>query len=122
MGRVFVVQEPLKRVGDSVKPRIDYDTLTPYGEIKFLFEWSELKDDDVLENTAALIWKLRASLHNFTDEDYIVCLGNPALIGMAVTVAAECNNGSVNILDWIRERRRYRVVTMDLHCQPERVA
>lgn len=118
MGRVFVVQEPLKRVGDQTVPRINYNTLTPYGEIKFLFTWGELRDDDRLENPAALIWKLRASLHNFRDDDYIVCLGNPALIGMAITVAAECNNGFVRILDWIRDDRRYRVVDMDLHCQP----
>jgi hypothetical protein len=118
MPRVFVVQEPLKKTNGIVVPRINYQTLTPYGEVRFLFQWGELKDDDALENTAPLIWKLRAALHSFSDEDYIVPLGNPALIAMAVAIAAECNNGTVNILDWIRDESRYRVVTMDLHCQP----
>jgi hypothetical protein len=65
-----------------------------------------------------LIWKLRAKLHSFTDRDYVVCLGNPALIGMSVAVAAECNNGRVKILDWLRDDARYRIVDMDLNCQP----
>lgn len=118
MSRVFVVQEPLKRVGRSVIPRIDYSTLTPYGEVRFLFSWGELRDEDVLDNPAQLIWKLRAALHSFDDDDYLVCLGNPALIGMAVTIAAERNDGYVRILDWIRDEGRYRVVEMDLDCQP----
>jgi hypothetical protein len=118
MPNVYVVQEPLRREGGIVVPRINYNTLTPYGEVRFLFQWGDFKDDDVLENTAPIIWRLRAALHSFGDDDFIVPLGNPAVIAMAVAVAAECNNGSVKILDWIRDETRYRVVTMDLNCQP----
>jgi hypothetical protein len=118
MARVFVVQEPLKKEHGVVVPRINYRTLTPYGDLVFLFQWGELQDDDALENTAPLIWKLRAALKDFRDDDYLVPLGNPALIGMAIAIASECNDGLVNILDWIRDERRYRLITMDLNCQP----
>jgi len=121
MTRVILVQEPLRSVGRGrVVPRIDYSTLEPYGKIEFLFSWGQLKEDDALENTTELIWRLRAKLHNFSDRDFLVCLGNPALIGMAVAIAAECNNGRVHILDWLRDHGRYRVVDMDLNCQPVR--
>jgi hypothetical protein len=64
------------------------------------------------------VWHLRSKLHDFGDGDYIVPLGNPAVIGMAIAVAAECNDGFVKILDWIRDESRYRLVEMDLNCQP----
>lgn len=116
--RVFLVQEPLRMLGGVPVPRINYGTLKPYGDVKFLFQWGEVKDDDAMDNTAPLIWKLRASLHDFNDFDYIVPLGNPALIGMAIAVAAECNDGRVQILDWMRDAAQYRTVNVDLNCQP----
>jgi hypothetical protein len=120
MGRVFIVQEPLKKDPASglVVPRINYGTLRPYGDIQFLFQWGDFKDDDALDNAAPIVWQLRAKLHDFRDDDYIVPLGNPAVIGMAVAIAAECNNGFVRILDWIRDESRYRLIEMDLNCQP----
>jgi hypothetical protein len=117
--RVFLVQEPLRMQGGIAVPRINYNTLKPYGEVHFLFQWGEVKDDDAMENTAPLIWKLRAKLHDFTNDDYIVPLGNPALIGMAIAIAAECNDGQVRILDWLRDSSCYRTVDVDLHCQPQ---
>lgn len=118
MPRVVLVQEPLRRAGNQFIPRIDYNTLTPYGEMEFLFSFGELPDDKALTNPSEYIWRLRAKLHNFTDRDFLVCLGNPALIGMAVAVAAECNHGRAKILDWMREQGCYRIVEMDLNCQP----
>jgi hypothetical protein len=114
--RVFIVQEPLKRFPDGVRPRIDYNTLTPYGELQFIFAWRELKDND-LSNTAPLMRKLRQALRDFHDHDALVCLGNPALCAMALAVALECNDGYATVLDWIREEGRYREVEIDLHAQ-----
>jgi hypothetical protein len=114
--RVFIVQEPLKRFPDGVRPRIDYETLTPYGDLQFIFSWRELKDDD-LSNTGPLMAKLRKALCNFRDEDYLVCLGNPALCAMALAVALECNDGYATVLDWIRNEGRYREVEIDLYTE-----
>jgi hypothetical protein len=77
--RVFIVQEPLKRFpGGIVKERINYDTLRPYGELKFIFGWTELKPRDY-EDTTRMVAKLRQELATFTDDDALVCLGNPLL-------------------------------------------
>lgn len=112
--RVFIVQEPLKRFPGGVKPRIDYKTLEPYGELTFIFNWGELKDDD-LSDTRPLVAKLRHALHDFNDHDWLVCLGNPALCSMAMAIALECNNGYAGLLDWIRDEGRYRQVEIDLN-------
>jgi hypothetical protein len=114
VSNVYLVQEPLKRDPDvTIVPKINYRTLKPYGDVRFLFQWDELKDDDTL-NPHAMLERLRDLLCDFTDDDYIVPIGNPALIGMAVLIAAECNDGRVRMLDWIKAERRYRIVDVDL--------
>ncbi len=115
MPRVYVVQEPLKRdERGEVVPRINYANFRPYGQHEFLFEWGELKDSDPLDDTSPYLDKLRDRLADFQDEDFLVLMGNPALCAMAVAIAAEMNDGIVNLLDWIRNERRYRIVHMDL--------
>lgn len=119
--RVFVVQEPLKMEAGVPVPRINLGTLKPYGEVVFLFQWSDFKEDDAFEDPDAIVRELREKLEDYTDEDYIVPLGNPAMIGLAIAVAADCNHGKVRVLDWMRERGRYRLIHMDLDC-PEKAS
>ena len=115
MSKVFLVQEPLKRdERGEVVPRINYNTLRPYGDVEFLFEWGELKDADVLTDTDRYLDTLRDKLAEFCDDDYLVLMGNPALCSMAMAIAAEMNDGVVNMLDWLRNERRYRIVHVDL--------
>jgi hypothetical protein len=61
---------------------------------------------------------LRDKLACFCDQDFLVPVGNPALIGMATLVAADMNEGRVRMLDWIRDGRRYREVTIDMNWEP----
>lgn len=115
MSTAYIVQEPLKRdaASGALVPRINYRTLKPYGELRILFQWDELKDGDQ-PDARALCERLRDLLCNFSDKDYIVPLGNPALIALAVMIAAECNDGKVRMLDWIKEEKRYRIIPVDL--------
>lgn len=115
MPNVYVVQEPL-RIGEGgvPVPRINYGTLTPYGTVKFLFSWGEITDDTRLDFEAmrAYMARAREALKDFSDDDYLVPMGHPALIAIATLAAADVN-GRLNILDWSRERRAYRVVQLD---------
>jgi hypothetical protein len=115
--RVYIVQEPLRRTPNGVIPRIDYSTLTPFGKLEFLFTWGEIKDEDALLNTSRFVEQLRDRLDDFDDDDYLVCLGNPVLVGLAIAVAAECNNGRVRVLDWMRNSGKYRMVQVDLDAE-----
>jgi hypothetical protein len=118
MSRVFVVQEPLKMEAGVPVPRINLGTLKPYGDVEFLFQWSDFKEDDAFEDTDAIVRQLREKLHDFCDDDYIVPLGNPAMIGLAIAVASDCNDGRARVLDWMRERGRYRLINIDIDCAP----
>lgn len=120
-GRVFIVQEPLHRVAGDIVPRIDYATLTPYGELVFLFRWGVLKDGD-LSDTRPFLAKLREKLKDFSDADHLVCLGNPALCAMAVAVALEQNDGYVCLLDWMRNESRYRQIELEMNDGAAKVA
>lgn len=119
MSVVYVVQEPMKMEGGQVVPRINLNHLKRYGRIVFLFGWSDVAVDDALNNANDMVRGLRRDLKSFGDDDYIVPLGNPALIGMATAIAAECNDGRVRILDWMRDERRYREVQVDLQCDAQ---
>jgi hypothetical protein len=101
-------------VNGAAVPRIGYHTITPYGNIQFLFTWSEIKNDSSFADTERYLVRMYDTMHDFSDSDYLVPLGNPALTAMAVLVASEVNQGRVKLLDWIRDERRYRVVQIDL--------
>lgn len=122
MSIVYVVQEPLHRVGREVEWRIPRRDLEAFGTIVCLCKWGELRDDgdgDFSPSRSAELWhKIRVKLRTFGDADYIVPLGNPALIAMATLIAADVNGGRVSMLDWVRDASAYRIIPIDAHCQP----
>lgn len=58
--------------------------------------------------------KITAYMHTFTDRDYILCVGNPTVIGIVCAMAAEMNNGCFNLLQWDRIMRTYFVMRVEL--------
>ena len=116
MNKVYLVQEPLKRDGrGQVVSRFDLSKLEPYGQLVHLCSWGELRDGFDCER---LMEKLRDKLQDYNDRDWIVPVGNPALIAMATIVAADINEGRVQLLDWIRNDNCYREVKIDMRWHP----
>jgi hypothetical protein len=116
MSIVYIVQEPLRRDPESgvLVPRINYGTITPFGTPRFIFSWGEITDNMELDDLTMqrFIDRARDALRDFSDDDYLVPMGHPALIA-AATVAAADRNERIRMLDWSRERRGYRVASMD---------
>jgi hypothetical protein len=101
---VYVVQNTHfkdKRDG-RVKPKFDFGPATQFGPIEFLLELDASPFDLPPVQKA-----LHAKLRNFTKRDYLLCVGSPVLIGLAVAIAAEYNNGNVGMLQWSGEKRQY---------------
>jgi len=65
-------------------------------------------------NPGPLIDEMYVKLEKFCDDDYIICIGNPILISMAVTIASDINDGRVNLLQWHGHRQEYVCVNMDM--------
>ena len=104
---VYVVQEPLKRDGTPV---FDISPALEYGPIKVL-----LSHGPVSLSPQPMVANLRAELQHFSDDDYLVAIGDPTAIGIATSIAAEMNRGRVAMLKWDRNLSRYVEVRFNVY-------
>lgn len=70
--------------------------------------------DNLFLSTQPVIRKLRRELRNFNDNDYLLLIGDPNIIGVACAVAASINRGRFKTLKWDREQRRYYPAECDV--------
>lgn len=80
-----------------------------FGELKYLLSPTAAPWDTV--NILKEMW---GQLQHYKDGDYLLLIGNPLLIGLAVALATEANNGEVTVLQWSGERRSYIPIKADL--------
>ena len=106
---VYVIQEiPGTREG---RPKINIMGAAEYGIFKFLLP--ELSQ--IIFSPGPLIFKLREGLKNYTIEDYLLLTGDPAIIGVACSLASDITNGKYNVLKWDKQERRYYPITINLY-------
>ena len=106
---VYVIQEiPGTTEGN---PRINIMGASKYGEFKFLLP--ELSQ--IIFSPGPLIYKLRALLKNFKEEDYLLLTGDPAIIGVACSIVSDMTNGKYNLLKWDKQERKYYPIKINLY-------
>lgn len=98
-GVVYITQET----------HLDVSPAAHYGTLAFLAS----RRFNIMD-PRTLVEDLRQKLVNYSDEDYLLCVGNPSVIGVACSVAAEVNNGRYNLLVWDRIDRIYYAIRVDL--------
>ena len=110
-GRVFIVQETLRRVYSSADDQhgelqrvLDLTPAAVYGELVVIF-----KNGKAALTPEPSIVKLRQALKDYGPDDYLLPVGSPTLIGWATAIAADSNRGQVKMLVWDREAREYVV-------------
>ena len=59
--------------------------------------------------------QLMCDLAKFTDEDYLLLIGDPVAIGIAVAVASHWNQGRVKMLKWDRQEKAYFPISINLY-------
>lgn len=101
MKRVFVTQR---------RSALDLDHLRSYGEPIFLTP----DRFQVYESVAAPTEEFQQNMSTFCDDDFILLIGDPVLIGLATMVASNINNGRVALLKWDRIAESYHVIRLDL--------
>lgn len=110
---VYVVQNQHRWDGVSrtFVPKFDLSSAHVYGDMVELLSPTaspfHLDDPD-----SSVMNELREKLKNYRDEDFLLLIGNPALILAVGSVAASYNNGRVRILQWSGKDQRYISVTM----------
>ena len=70
---------------------------------------------NIMLSASPSIKRMKQSLQDFKDEDYLLLIGDPAAIGVACSVASYYNRGRYNILKWDRQEGTYYPVKIDLH-------
>jgi hypothetical protein len=61
------------------------------------------------------IRKLRNLLKDFKDNDYLLLVGDPALIGLTCSVVSTISNGRYNMLKYDRLERDYFPIRVDIY-------
>ena len=106
---VYVIQHiPGTQAGN---PKINIMGASSYGQFKFLLpEFSQM-----IFSPGPLIFKLRKGLKNFKIGDYLLLTGDPAIIGVACSIASDNTNGKYNVLKWDKQERQYYPIEINLY-------
>lgn len=96
MSRVFVVQNTHRASGtNGLSPKFDFSDAERFGELIFLLSPSARPFSP--DHLVAELWE---KLTDYSNDDFLLLVGNPALIGFAVAIASKINHGQVNVLQW----------------------
>ena len=70
-------------------------------------------------SSGPLTFELRKQLKDFNDNDYLLLIGDPAIIGLCCAIASDFNNGKFKVLKWDRNDKRYYDLEIDLRGKNE---
>lgn len=113
MSRVYVPQRVMRWTSPSDHTLVPVHDLAPaerYGELVFL-----VPNGPVMVAATPMMRVIREKMRGFTDDDYVVALGDPAAIAAAVMVAGKYNHGRVRLLRWDRKMGDYMVLQLDIN-------
>ena len=106
---VYVIQEIAGT--KEGRPKINILGAAEYGTFKFLLpELSQM-----IFSPGPLIFKLRKGLKDYTNEDFLLLTGDPAIIGVACSIVSDITNGKFNLLKWDKQERKYYPIQINLH-------
>ena len=105
--KVYVVQET---------NRHNILSAEKFGELRFLLN---IKDQIGLSSSGPFVVKMKRGLSDFTSEDFLLLIGDPAACAVATSIASEKTNGRYNLLKWDRMEGRYFPIKVDLNLKGE---
>ena len=107
--KVYVIQEIAGTTQGN--PKINIVGATEYGDVNFLLpEFSQ-----IIFSPGPLVFKLRQGLKNFTEKDYLLLTGDPALIGVACSIVSDITGGKFKLLKWDKQERKYYPIEINLY-------
>ena len=101
-GKVFVVQEVSGRNILSAEK---------YGELELLLP----NNSKLVLSSGPTVRRLNQKLKNFSDDDYLLLMGDPSAIGIACAIASSNNRGRFKCLKWDKREFRYYPVQINLY-------
>ena len=106
---VYVLQElPGTSIG---RPKYNIIGAQKYGKLKVLLK----ENTQIIMSPGPIIFELRRLLKNYTSKDYLLLSGDPSVIGIAVAIVSDINNGKFNLLKWDRQEQMYYPLEINLY-------
>jgi hypothetical protein len=107
--KVYVIQEI---AGTSQgRPKINIIGASKYGD--FVFCLPEMAQ--IIFSPGPLIFKLRKVLKDYSEKDFLLLTGDPAIIGVACSIVSDTTNGSYKLLKWDKQEKRYYPIQINLY-------
>ena len=104
---VYVLQHPA--------PNINVLSASEFGYLVICLP----KQDNIIYSAAPFVRKMKKNLQDFKPDDYILCLGDPSIIGLSTAVVSDTTNGQFNLLKWDRQEYKYYPLNIDLYQKEE---
>ena len=106
---VYVIQDiPGTKQG---APKINIIGATHFGNLRVLLP----ENSQIILSPNYVITTLRQKLKDYTNRDYLLLTGDPAIIGVACSIVSDVTNGKYNLLKWDKQERRYYPVEINLY-------
>ena len=86
-----------------------------FGELKIMLPDRK----QMILASGPLTFELQKHLKDFNDNDYLLLIGDPAIIWLCCAIAADINNGKFKVLKWDRNDKRYYDLEIDLRGKNE---
>ncbi len=102
MSKVYVVSETGKH---NISPALEY------GHIEIVLPPSQ---SQVIFSSGPTVARVKRALEEFSDEDYLLFIGDPTAIAIMATVAASKNHGRFKGRKGDKQERRYIPIQIDL--------
>lgn len=101
---VYVIQNQMRwdETTQNLVPKHNFESALAYGRLEFL-----LSPKAAPFNPDHVLAEMHRKLSRYSDRDHLVLVGNPALIGWAVALAALYNHGRVSVLQWSGREQKY---------------
>ena len=98
---VYLLQEvPGTKIG---RPKFNIIGAQKFGKIEVLLK----EDTQIVRSPGPITYQLRRLLKDFRDKDYLLLSGDPKVIGLAIAVACDINNGKYKTLTWDKQEKMY---------------
>jgi len=106
---VYVLQElPGTSTG---RPKFNIMGALKYGKLKVLLK----ENTQIVLSPGPIVFELRRLLKNYTSKDYLLLSGDPSVIGIAVAIVSDINNGRFKLLKWDRQEKVYYPLEINLY-------
>lgn len=106
MSTVFITQEVEGR---------NFIPAMKYGTLKALLPSTA----QIVFSAEPVLRKLVEQLQGFSDDDYLLMAGDPLIMGLALSIALDQNDGIARCLKWDKREKIYYEVRIDLYEKEE---